>query len=614
MCGIYGIVSPSGRRLATPGAADRMAAAVAHRGPDAHRALECPDAIIGAHRLRIADRDPRADQPLTDPSGSLWLVCNGEIYNSASLRRRYASYPYRSGADVEVILPLVLDHGAEGLRELDGMFALALWDARRRRLVLARDRAGEKPLFYARVDHAIAFASEVQALLPVHRSRAIDGAALRDFVTLGCVREPRTLFAGVTKLHAGTIATFDARCASVRSYWNPDAPADAEPTVDEMRALIVAAVERQLPHDAAAGVFLSGGLDSGLIAAVARRALGPGRLHTFSVGFPERSYDERPAARRLAAWLGTRHVEVQADAAALARARARARVTAEPIADPALLPTLLLAEEAKRHVDVVLSGEGADELFGGYPTALGHRWAAAWSRLPRPVRTMACALMEMLPASRERVPLEFLLKRFVRSADLPWWNCHVAWNGTGLPVDVLAPGWLPAPPPPDLAVHRADDPVAAAMRADYAIWLRERLLVKGDRGTMFASLEARAPYLDPDVTRAAFAVTSRRHVARFGTKRLLRAVARPWLPAYILHRLKRGLSVPVGDWIAGELAPEVDRLLGPDRIARQGLLRPDIVERLVAEHRGGMADHGRGLWTLLALEDWIDHWGPETGG
>lgn len=610
MCGIYGIVSLSGAPLSAPEAAGRLGAGLGHRGPDAHGFYRCRDGVIGAHRLRVRDLTPAADQPFSDPGERVRLVCNGEIDNSASLRARYGTYPFRSSGDIEAILPLYLERGPDGLAQLDGMFALALWEAPRRRLVLARDGAGEKPLFYAIVAGEIVFASEIHALFGYPGlTRRLDTVALEDFLTLGCVREPRTMLADIRRVPAGTVAVFTARETDLRRI-EEAASDEPPPSVAALRTELSAVVERQVATDVPVGVFTSGGLDSALLAALAARHLGPRRVRTFSVGFPERSYDERAAARRLARDLGTPHVEVVADRAALARARDRVRLLAEPIADPALLPTLVLADAAKSHVTVALVGEGADELFGGYPTYLGHRWAESWSTLPSPLRAVVRRLVGALPVSHTAVSLEFLLKRFVSAADASWRERHVAWYGTGLPRAVFRFGASGD------AVSRIapDDPVAAAMRFDLEVMLRDRLLVKLDRAGMLASLETRAPYLARSIRRAAQAIPARRHVGFRHTKRVLREVARPLVPSYILRRRKRGLSVPVSRWLLRGLGGEVDRLLGRERLVAQGLLCPHIVARLVAEHRAGRADHGRALWTLLTLQDWIDHWGPEVGG
>jgi asparagine synthase (glutamine-hydrolysing) len=600
------MVARRGAALTRPAAADAMARALHHRGPDGHGRRSWDDALLGVTRLRVMDLDPRADQPFTDPTGMVTVACNGEIYNAPALRRRYADYPYRSASDVEVLLPLFLDRSADGLAELDGMFALAVLDRRAGRLVLARDRAGEKPLFTASVGGECWFASEIGALLDAGVGRrALDVGALRGFVRHGYVREPRTPFTGIQKVPAGTIVTVDDHGAAIRRYWDPDAPA-AGPGAP-LATLLRDAVARQVRADVPVGVFTSGGLDSSLLAALAADALGPGRVRTFAVGFPDRSYDERRFAERFARLLGTTHESAVVHDDQVPEALDALAATGEPIGDPAAVPTLVLARAAKASVTVILSGEGADELFGGYPTYLGHRLAPHWARLPAPVRAGARRAIAALPASGRRVPLPFLLGRFAAAAELPWPERHLDWFANGLPDDAVgAAAW--AEPAPFGRVR--EDPVAGAMRLDYAGPLRERLLVKVDRATMRASLEARAPFLDAAVTRAARAAGGG-HVRGVHAKHLLREVARPILPRFILRRGKRGLSVPLYRWLNGPLAAAADRLPASGRLAAAGLVDPARVASLVAAHRAGRADHGRALWTLLVVRHWLSYWNLE---
>jgi asparagine synthase (glutamine-hydrolysing) len=606
MCGIYGMVRTDGAPLARPDDAESMARALAHRGPDGHARLSWPDALLGVTRLRVVDLDPRADQPFADPTGEVALACNGEVYNADALRHRYGAYPYRSDSDVEVILPLYLDRGPAGLAELDGMFALAILDRRAGRLVLARDRAGEKPLFTTRVGGEWWFASEIGALLssPAVR-RTLDAVALSAFLRDGYIREPATPFAEIQKVPAGTTLMIAGRCVASARYWEPrtDEPAAPAPFDD----LLCAAVARQVRADVPVGVFASGGLDSSLLAALAADVVGTARLRTFAVGFPDPSYDERRFAARLAATLGTPHASVEVADDQVPEALDTLAATGEPIGDPAAVPTLALARAARPSVTVVLSGEGADELFGGYPTYVGHRLAPAWMRLPRALRHATRAAIGTLPASERGVSLEMLLRRFVDAAELPTIERHLRWFANGLPPDALRfAGWTPTPAKPG---PRAD-PVAAAMLLDYAGPLRERLLVKVDRATMRASLEARAPYLDPAVTRAAMAAGGT-HVRGLRTKRLLREVARRRLPPFILRRRKRGLSVPVGRWLKGPLAALADRLLLSGGLVDAGLVAAERVRNLMAEHRAGRASHGRDLWTLLVAQHWMAHWNLE---
>jgi asparagine synthase (glutamine-hydrolysing) len=588
-----------------------------HRGPDGSGLLRQPHAIIGAERLRVVDLDPRADQPFSDPTNRIWLACNGEIYNAPDLRRRFADYPYRSRSDVETIIPLYLARGVEGLADLVGMFAIALWDEAAQILVLARDPVGEKPLFYATVEGAFAFASEIQALIGYPGiSRRVDQQALAAFITLGYVPQPRTMFESVRAVPAGGALVLGVDGCRPFTYWDPTLvrPVERPPrAAEQLRNLLGTAVRRQLAADVPVGVFTSGGLDSSLIAALAADALGPDRIHTFTARFTAPTYDESRFARTLAQRLGTRHVEVTVDGAALAEAfEAVTKRIAEPIADPAVLPTLLLARRARESVTVVLGGEGGDELFGGYPTYLGHTFAPRFARLPDAMKRVAARTMAALPDSDAKVPLTALLKRFTAHAQAPWRERHLAWFGTG-----VDPRALHVPPfsPAELPETLASDPVLAqAMLLDYQTYLRDQLLVKLDRATMQVGLESRSPYLDPDVTRFALSLDPALKVSGFGTKRLLKQAARGSVPAAIVGRRKRGLSVPIAAWMRGGLRPEAERLLDPERLSRQGVVSDVYVSGLWAEHLSGRRNHARALWTLIVLQRWLERWAPEVTG
>ncbi len=610
MCGIYGAISLSGARVADRGFATEMAKALRHRGPDGHGTARRESGVIGATRLRVVDPDPAGDQPFADPDGTALLVINGEIYNAEELRARYSTYQFRSRTDVECVLPLLLAKSATGIDDLDGMFALVLWQPERRRLILARDRAGEKPLFYARRDDQLLFASEIGALLAAGGISAhLDHTAASQFARNGCVEEPRTLIRGIRSVPAGSVILIDPTGERTHRYWDVDAFATSStpPDIAALEATLTDAVERQLRADVPLGVFTSGGVDSSLLAVHAARKLGE-RLVTCSVGFPDHRYDERPFARRLANTLGGRHITAVADYDAMRAALDELVLAGEPIADPAAMPTLILAKAAREHVTVVMSGEGADELFGGYPTYLGHRHAGRFTALPQAAQTVVRSALRGLPNSTGRVPLPFLLRRFVADAARPWEDRHRQWFGTGLPVSVLQPEWRGA----DLesaADHHPEDVVGSAMRLDYRLGLRQRLLVKLDRATMRASLEARAPFLDRRLTQMAFEIPGWVHVGGTSTKRVLKAVARRSVPRFIVHRRKRGLSVPIAEWLNGSLASEIHDLLGRDRLRRQGIFNTDTVERLVTEHRTRRMDHSRGLWALFTFQHWMDRWG-----
>jgi len=612
MCGIYGIVAEEGSALRHPEVLDFMGAALRHRGPDGRAVLTNPRAVIGTERLRIIDLHERADQPFAAPDAQVWLECNGEIYNAASIRAQFPDYPYRSHSDVETILPLYLARGPSAVPMLDGMFGLAIWDNRTNTLLLARDRAGEKPLFYARVGNEVLFASELQCLLGhPDISRDLDPIAVAEYLRLGYVPEPRTMFTAIRRVQAGTYLRFTGAGEEVARYWDPSAfsIASIKPNeaVHELRRLIENAVEKQVMSDVPVGVFISGGLDSSLLATLASKAIGVDKVHTFSAQFSEKSYDESSDAAILAQRMRTKHINVRTDEQTLLEALQHVTHTlAEPLADPAILPTFLLARAARERVKVILSGEGADELFGGYPTYLGHKIAPYYDALPSFARAAVRRMVRGVPPSGKKVTIEYLLKRFVDSAEQPWLERHLAWFGSGLSPEVHAvmPQALP-----ELPSVSGNDALASAMLLDYRSYLRDNLLVKVDRATMMSSVEARAPYLDRFVTAFALSLPSDLRVRRLTTKWVLKKAAEKWLPHDVIYRTKRGLSVPVASWINGGLRGEVDRLLAPENLRRDGFINPTYVERLLKEHRAGHANHARPLWTVIMFQYWMERWG-----
>lgn len=609
MCGIYGMVT-SGALLRHPDVLEAMGAALRHRGPDGSAAFRSDRALIGTERLRIIDLHARGDQPFASPEESVWLECNGEIYNAEEIRARYADFPYRSKSDVETILPLYLDRGTDAVAMLDGMFGLAIWDNRTRTLLLARDRAGEKPLFYAHIDDEVIFASELQCLLQYPGlGRELDPVAITEYLRLGYVSEPRTMFSAIRRVPAGAYMTFSEQGQKVIRYWDPAAftpePHDAADAVRETQHLIETAVSKQVMSDVPVGVFISGGLDSSILAMLASRIIGPDRVHTFSAQFAEESFDESGDAAILAKQMGTRHVPVRADETTLLAALQQVtRNVAEPVADAAILPTFLLARAAREHVKVILSGEGADELFGGYPTYLGHKVAPKYDALPSFLRGGFRGVIGALPSSGRKVTMEYLLKRFVADAERPWIERHLKWFGTGLPSEVQAtPREMLLP---DAGPHA--DPLAGAMLLDYRSYLRDNLLVKVDRATMLSSVEARAPFLDRDVTAFALSLPTDLRVRRLTTKWVLKKAAEKWLPHDVIYRRKRGLSVPIASWINQGLRVETDRLLDEQRLRVQGIVSAPFVRNLLDEHRAGHANHAKPLWAVIMLQYWLERW------
>ena len=599
MCGIFGAIARRDAPLRHPEALERMAAALRHRGPDGECIVGNEHARIGARRLAIMDLTT-GDQPFQSPDGKIWMVCNGEIYNAPALRQEASAwgYPFRSRGDIETIVPFYQRFGADAVARLEGMFGLAIWDETRRRLVLARDRAGEKPLFWTEVGHEIRFASEIQALLEFpDQPRRLNRRALRLYQALGYVPAPYTMFEGINKLPPASLLIAESGRTEIRPFWSaadaarkPSTLAPGDTTT--LRDTLLRAVKRELMSDVPLGIFTSGGLDSSLLVAAAARGIPGERIHTYAVRFTESGYDESPYAEAVTHAIASVHHVVTADEESLNRAlEVVSRSLAEPLGDPAVLPTFLLAEAACKDVKVILSGEGADELFGGYPTYLGHKFADLWQRVPRPLRQATRWAVERWPSSTGKMTLEYMLKQFLSATERPWLERHLSWLGAMTIEDGVSAelaGKLDRFP---------DDPLNRVMWFDFLTYLPDDLLVKVDRATMLASVEARAPFLDREVMELVLPVPSRFKVRGLTTKAILKEAARGLVPDEVINRRKRGLSVPVARWLNTGLAPLADRLLDTP---------------LLKEHRTGRRNHARTLWPQLMLALWSERWGVET--
>ncbi len=599
MCGIFGAIARRDAPLRHPEAIPRMAAALRHRGPDGECIVGHERARIGARRLAIMDLTT-GDQPFQSPDGTIWMVCNGEIYNAPALRHEAGTwrYPFRSLGDIETIVPFYERFGPDAVSRLEGMFGLAIWDDARRRLVLARDRAGEKPLFWTEVDGELRFASEIQALLEFpDQARRLNRKALSLYHALGYVPAPYTMFDGIHKLPPASLLIAEGERIEIRNYWSAAEAASRPSTLsrehtDQLRDTLLRAVKRELMSDVPLGVFTSGGLDSSLLVAAAARAIPGERIHTYAIRFTEPGYDESPYAEAVTHQIASVHHVVTADDESLGRAlEVVSRSLAEPLGDPAVLPTWLLAEAARERVKVILSGEGADELFGGYPTYLGHKFSASWLRLPRPLRSSARWIMDRWPSSTGKMTLEYMLKQFLAATEQPWPERHLTWMGAmkiedGVIAELVC----------KLDRFPHDDPLNRVMWFDFLTYLPDDLLVKVDRATMLASVEARAPYLDREVMELVLPGPARYKVRGLSTKAILKEAARGLVPREVINRRKRGLSVPVARWLNTGLAPLADRLLDTP---------------LLAEHRTGRCNHARRLWPQLMLALWSERWGVD---
>jgi asparagine synthase (glutamine-hydrolysing) len=589
-----------------------MAATLAHRGPDSDGFFVEGPLGLAARRLSIIDLE-HGDQPIANEDGSVHVVQNGEIYNHEELRRELerAGHTFRTRCDTEVLVHAYEEWGDAFPKWLRGMFALAVWDKPRERLLLARDAFGIKPLYYRVNGKGLGFASELRAL----PRGEIDLDALDAFLAFNSIPAPLTIFRDTRKLPAGHILVWEADQARLERFARP-APAaasevrddDEAELVEECRARLRDSVRAHLVSDVPVGVLLSGGIDSGVLAALAAQESSE-PLRTFSIGFEEASFDELGDARLVASRYGTDHHElvVRPDAARLLPALAE--TFDEPFADSSALPTYLVSELASRHVKVALSGEGGDELFGGYYTYAADLLALRFGRLAR----LARPLVERLPSSSARASFDYRAKRFVRAAHLEPLERHHGWK------EIFSPelraeltrrqnGFDPV----DLyrnvfAETDGADLLARLQDVDERLYLVDDLLVKTDRASMAHSLEARVPFCDPVVALFAHALPTRHKVRGLRKKVLLRRAAEPLLPRSIVYGKKRGFSIPAAAWLRGDLEPFARDVLSPDSLRRQGFFEPTVVAKLIDDHVAGREDRSRQLWGLLAFTLWHEH-------
>ncbi len=625
MCGIAGIVTRDPERPTSP---DRLAAMVAtlrHRGPDDAGQIALPGAGLGMRRLSIIDV-AGGQQPFTNEDGTLHLVGNGEIYNHADLRAELAErgHRFRSASDIEAVLHAYETWGEDCLERIHGMFAVAIWDARAQTLWAARDRAGEKPLYYAETPDGLVLASEIKALLACPDvSREVDPEALDQFLTYEYVPSPRTIFKAIRRLPAAHALTWHAGALTITPYWDAAAIAPQDwsdrDAADALRETLERAVQRQMMSDVPLGAFLSGGVDSSAVVACMSE---PGRrtnpsVNTFSMGFADGSYNELPYARLIAEHFGTHHREglVEPDIAALFDQLVVH--LDEPFADVSLFPTYLVSTIARQHVTVALSGDGGDELFGGYDTYAADRLARRLATLApdRAIRAIAAVAAHLPPRERKK-GLVNKLKRFTAGfAHAPADIEHYRWMTFVSPAmkrelytpalrDTLSGTEAYRPVRDALGGFGGDDLLNRQLYADLRIYLADDILVKVDRMSMAASLETRAPFLDVAVMELACSMPGHLKVRGAERKFILKRAFADRLPGTVLRRAKEGFSIPMKNWLKQELAPLMHDLLSPERLARRGWIEPRAVADRIAAHNTGRENHAHLLFSLMVLERW----------
>jgi asparagine synthase (glutamine-hydrolysing) len=622
MCGILGFINLDHNNRADERIARRMAEAIVHRGPDDEGFYFKNNVALGMRRLSIIDLET-GHQPISNEDGSVWVVFNGEIYNFLELRERLVArgHQFRTHSDTEVIVHLYEDYGDDLVDHLNGMFAFALWDERSQRLLVARDRMGEKPLYFTQTAESFIFASELKSLVehPLVERR-INLLALRKYLQYEFVPSPHTMIEGVHKLRPAHRLIFEQGQWRTERYWRLSYEGERlkigeEEAVEETRRRLREAVRMRLVSDVPLGVLLSGGIDSSSVAELACEAA-EGRVKTFSIAFDEKSFDESSYARLVANHLGTEHYERRfTEREMLDIVPEIPRLLDEPLGDGSLIPTFLLSRFTRERVTVALGGDGGDELFAGYPTYAAHRMAGYYRALPRLLRKgLIEPAIARLPVSTDNLSFDFKAKRFVQGAALPAGTRHTVWMGSYTAEQqrlLLSPAVLDACPDDQVfdEVRVFDQPnghdvVERMMTLDATHYLSECVLFKVDRASMAASLETRAPFLDHTLVEFLAKLPIDLKLRGFTGKYVLKRAMRGRLPQQVINRPKKGFGMPVAKWVNGELRGFVRDTFAPERLRRRGLFNADYVARLLDEHERGVADHRKLIWTLLMFEMW----------
>lgn len=630
-----------------------MCETIVHRGPDSEGLWTDETVALGMRRLSIIDLKT-GDQPVFSEDRSVIVMMNGELYNYREVREALEKegFKFVTKSDTEILPHLYRKYGDDLLDHVNGMYAFSLWDSHRKKLIIARDRFGEKPLYYGIFDSKLIWASEPKAMLVHPAVKAeLDLDALRHFLSFDYVPAPMSIYKGIYKLPAAHVLTVENGEVKTRRYWdltwnaslqkpvhgndivtgensNGDqiSPAktqrrkvkDLDANASELRELLSDAVRMRLVSDVPLGILLSGGIDSSTVAAFATQHATE-RVKTFSIGFEEDSFDESKYARLVAKHLGTEHYEDR-----LSAEKAGDLITEigtwldEPLSDGSLIPTYLLARFVRKHVTVALGGDGGDELFAGYPMYYAHKLAARYAAIPAFVRAGVIEpIVNSLPVSTKNMSFDYKAKRFVAGAKHDVVTRHHSWFGSFsidkhpllLTDDVLEKTDADIYSGARALLDRTDakNDIERMQYLDINFYMAEDILTKVDRAAMAVSLEARAPFLDPRVGQFAASIPVEYKLKGKQGKYILKKAVEDLLPAAILKRPKKGFGIPIAQWLKGSLNPLLHDMLAPERLRRQGLFDPEYVQRLVLQHEAGSASYHKELWTLLVFQLWWDN-------
>ena len=635
MCGIAGLLTRKSSDIPEYEFMRKMRDVLVHRGPDDAgeyiRPLDekGPFVFLGHRRLSIIDLSG-GHQPLPNEDETVWVTFNGEIYNFKELRNilEGRGHQFRTLSDTEVIVHAYEEYGEECFKRFNGMFAIGIWDEKRSRLLLARDRLGKKPLYYSFVNGVFLFASELKAIvLYPGFPRKVDPLSLAKYLFFEFIPCPNTIFKDAKKIPAASFLIWDKKGIEVSQYWSPFECQKVDKNLSEPEAelkimeLLKESVNRRLISEVPLGVFLSGGIDSSAITALAQKQV-PGKVNTFSIGFQDPSFDESKYAWLASKYIGTEHHEQTMTPADLLNVvPGLTDILDEPMADASILPTYLLSKFTRNHVTVALGGDGGDELFAGYPTYLAHKVAQPYERFFGFFHPISTFLASLLPVSDDNISFDFKVKKFLSGMDYPdairnsvWLGSFPFWENE----KVLSPemhaqfdrGRLIE----EISLYEKEYPYSDRMTKlqylDLRLYLQECILVKVDRASMACSLEVRAPLLDYQLVEFVMGLPSKWKLKGFTSKYILKKAMKNSLPDEVINRPKKGFGVPIAKWIKGPLKELFEDLLAYDRIRGEGFLNAEYVTQLLQDHLVNKRDNRKQLWTLLVWELWVNHYHP----
>lgn len=619
MCGIVGIAQHSGRHRFGIDDVRRMADKIFHRGPDDEGFHDAESIVLGMRRLSIIDLEG-GHQPISNEDGTVWVVNNGEIYNFKRLRKELLEKGHRfaTHSDTEVLVHLYEEHGEAFLERLEGMFAIALWDSVRKKLIVARDRLGIKPVYYWPFGGGVAFASEIKAFLPLRGfSPAVNPASLGDYLGIGYAVAPDTIFDGVGKLEPGTFFCWQDDRFSIRRYWSMPTGTDDSQSYDDwveiVRAELQRAVADHTVSDVPIGAFLSGGIDSSAVAVLMQEAC-DSELNTYSIGYAGSSvadyYNELPFARQVADQLHSNHREIAVEPDVARLLPKLIWHLEEPISDSAITTTFLVSELAAESVKVILSGVGGDELFAGYNRYLGDHYGRQYSRIPSFLRKrLLPGVASLLPSGRQNrlMDLSRYARRFIEAGELDWRGRYALYLAIADRATVRELcGSLDSENGLERITQQepSEDELLRLLRIDWQTQLAENLLLLTDKMSMACSLECRVPFLDHRLVELAAGIPHQHKLPGGRLKGLLKDALRGVLPDAVIDRRKRGFGAPVGAWFKQELAGLRTELLADTALERRGLLDPDAVRRICNDHDRHREDYSDLILVLMNLEIW----------